>query len=275
MSARSDNVLFATRGLAYAALGACTLLLGACGGSTPVQPSSSARTVVTPAPTETAPAQSAPTRTVPPPASAPQAKRDEPSRRDERRAREAAEAAAAAAAAGEEVPIPADVAAAHERAVAAMARGNWLEAAVELEQLVAVHTEYPGPYVNLAIIHMRDGRNAEARAALDNALAIDATHAVANNQLGMLLRREGAFAEAEAAYRRAIARDPQYALAYYNLGVLLDLYLHRPEEALECYEVYQSMLAEPNQTVGRWIVDLRRRLGMTETATRVARETGG
>jgi Flp pilus assembly protein TadD len=156
-----------------------------------------------------------------------------------------------------------------------MANGDWLEAAVELEQLVAVHTVYPGPYVNLAIIHMRDGRNAEARAALDSALAIDATHAAANNQLGMLLRREGAFTDAEAAYRRAIATNPQYALAHYNLGVLLDLYLRRPAEALECYEAYQSMLAEPNQTVGRWIVDLRRRLGMNENATRVARETGG
>jgi Flp pilus assembly protein TadD len=249
-------------------------LLGACGGNAPVQPSDSApRTVATPPPTETA-RQSEQARDVPP-ASETQAKRDEPSRRDQRRAREAEEAAAAAAAAGEVIPIPAEVTAAHERAVAAMASGNWLEAAVELEQLVAVHTEYPGPYVNLAIIHMRDGRDAEARAALDRALAIDATHAAANNQLGMLLRREGAFAEAEAAYRRAIATDPQYALAHYNLGVLLDLYLRRPEDALECYEVYQSMLAEPNQTVGRWIVDLRRRLGMTESATRVARETGG
>jgi tetratricopeptide (TPR) repeat protein len=91
----------------------------------------------------------------------------------------------------------------------------------------------------------------------------------------MLLRREGQFTDAEAAYRRAIATDPQYSLAHYNLGVLLDLYLRRPSEALECYEYYQSMLAEPNQTVGRWIVDLRRRLGMNENATRVARETGG
>jgi Flp pilus assembly protein TadD len=236
-------------------LGACVLLLGACGGSAPVQPTdSSAR------------ARSAP------PASESQAKREEPSRRDQRRAREAAEAAAAT---GKAVPIPTEVVAQHSRAVAAMASGNWLEAAVELEQLVAVHTQYPGPYVNLAIIHMRDGRDTEARAALDHALAIDAAHAAANNQLGMLLRREGAFAEAEAAYRRAVETDPGYALAHYNLGVLLDLYLRRPAEALECYEVYQSLLAEPNQTVGRWIVDLRRRLGMNENATRVARETGG
>jgi Flp pilus assembly protein TadD len=265
-------VYFPARGLAFAVLGVCALLLGACGGSAPVQPSdSSARTVVETAPTEAAAAESVRASNAPRPGET-QAKREEPSRRDQRRAREAA---AAAAAAGEAVPIPEDVAAQHSRAVAAMANGNWLEAAVELEELVAVHPEYPGPYVNLAIIHMRDGRNAEAHAALDKALAIDATHAAANNQLGMLLRREGQFTDAEAAYRRAIATDPQYSLAHYNLGVLLDLYLRRPSEALECYEYYQSMLAEPNQTVGRWIVDLRRRLGMNENATRVARETGG
>lgn len=275
MSARSDSSSFPARGPALAVLGVCALLLGACGGSAPVEPSdSSARNRATPAPAEVAPAVNDSAREAPPPSER-QAKRDEPSRRDQRREREAQEALAAAAAAGAAAPIPSEVTAAHERAVAAMASENWLEAAVELEQLVAEHTQYPGPYVNLAIIHMRDGRNVEARAALDKALALDATHAAANNQLGMLLRREGAFVEAEAAYRRAIAADPQYALAHYNLGVLLDLYLRRPEEALECYEVYQSMLAEPNQTVGRWIVDLRRRLGMAESATRVARETGG
>jgi Flp pilus assembly protein TadD len=264
-------VYFPARGLACALLGTCALLLGACGGSAPLQPSGAAeRTAVETAPTE-APVESSRARNDAP-ASASQAQREEPSRRDQRRAREAAEAAAAA---GEAAPIPEEVAAQHSRAVDAMASGNWLEAAVELEQLVAVHTQYPGPYVNLAIIHMRDGRNAEAHAALDKALAIDATHAAANNQLGMLLRREGQFTDAEAAYRRAIATDPQYSLAHYNLGVLLDLYLRRPSEALECYEYYQSMLAEPNQTVGRWIVDLRRRLGMNENATRVARETGG
>jgi tetratricopeptide (TPR) repeat protein len=213
------------------------------------------------------------------PAVEPEAKNPEPSRREQRRAQEAAEeaaaAAAAAAAAGLEAPVPAEVAAAHERAVASMARENWLEAVVELEQLVAVHTQYPGPYVNLAIIYMHDGRDDEARAALDKALAVDPTHAAANNELGILLRRQGAFADAEAAYRRSIATDPRYALAHYNLGVLLDLYMHRPAEALECYELYQTMQPEPDQTVGRWIVDLRRRLGMTENATRVARETGG
>jgi lipoprotein NlpI len=105
-------------------------------------------------------------------------------------------------------------------------------------------------------------------------LAIDPAHAAANNQHGILLRRAGEFAAAESAYRQALETDPQYLLAYYNLGVLLDLYLRRPTEALEYYELYQSSLAEPDQKVGRWIIDLRRRVGAADNAARVAQEDG-
>jgi len=174
----------------------------------------------------------------------------------------------------EPVEVPEKAALAYERALAEMAAENWIEAELALEQLVLEHTGFAGPYVNLAIVYMQDGRDDEARTALEQALAIDSAHAAANNQYGILLRRAGKFAAAEDAYRRAIATDPQYLLAYYNLGVLLDLYLHRPAEALEYYELYQNSLGEPDQKVGRWIIDLRRRLGAADNAARVAQEDG-
>ena len=155
-----------------------------------------------------------------------------------------------------------------------MDTGDWLEAELELEQLVLLYPGFPGPYVNLAILYRRDGRLEEAVEALNSALAIAPNHAVANNELGAVLRERGEFAEAEAAYRRAIAGDPAYALPHYNLGVLLDLYLKREAEALEHYAAYQSLLAEPDAEVGRWIVDLRRRLGVTEETVRFAQEDG-
>jgi tetratricopeptide (TPR) repeat protein len=114
--------------------------------------------------------------------------------------------------------------------------------------------------VNLAIVYLHDERRDEAREALERALAADPGHAAANTELGILLREDGKFGDAEAAYRRALATDPEYALAHYNLGVLLDVYLRRTAEALEQYEAYQASLAEPNATVARWIVDLRRRV---------------
>jgi tetratricopeptide (TPR) repeat protein len=151
---------------------------------------------------------------------------------------------------------------------------NWLEAELELEQLTLEHVVYAGPYVNLAIVYSKDGRAADARAMLDRALAIDPGHAAANNQLGILLRNAGQFDEAERAYERALDTDASYALAHYNLGVLLDVYLRRHAEALERYERYQSLLDAPDEKVGRWIVDLRRRVGVAASAPSVAREDG-
>jgi Tfp pilus assembly protein PilF len=170
--------------------------------------------------------------------------------------------------------IPERAATLHSRALAAMETGDWISAKIELEQLIAEFPAFPGPYVNLAIVLRQDERAAEAETALEQALSIAPHHAAANNELGMLARTRGEFDAAEAAYRRAIESDPGYALAHYNLGVLLDLYLRREAEALEQYEAYQTLMPAPDEEVGRWVVDLRRRLGVADDAARVARETG-
>jgi Tfp pilus assembly protein PilF len=233
---------------------AVLLTVAACGSSTPRQAEIQApREVVAPAAASVEPAVEV------------AAER----RRDRRSDKRAAEEAETAATVGE--PIPEDAAAAYERALAAMRAENWLEAELELEQLTAEQPAYPGPHVNLAIVYLRDGRRDDAREALGRALAIEPGHAAANTQLGVLLREQGKFTEAEEAYRRALASDPEHALAHYNLGVLLDVYMRRTAEALEHYEHYQASLTEPNETVGRWIIDLRRRVGNGEAA-RVAQE---
>ena len=114
------------------------------------------------------------------------------------------------------------------------------------------------------------------RPAIDayrRAIVLDASHANAHSNLGVLLRAAGKPSEAEAAYRRALVTDPDHALAHYNLGVLLDIYLRRTAEALEHYEHYQASLTQPNETVGRWIIDLRRRVSNGDAA-RVAQGDG-
>ncbi len=160
----------------------------------------------------------------------------------------------------------------YNRALDAMRAADWTEAELELEQLTLAYPDYAGPHVNLAIVYMATGRDAEAETALTQALSLNPRHAQAFNQLGILARRQGRFDAAEQAYQDALAADPNYALAHFNLGVLLDLYLSRPADALSHYEAYQSLLPEADPTVAKWIVDLRRRLGVTETAARVAPE---
>ena len=170
------------------------------------------------------------------------------------------------------VEVPERAAAAFSEALAAMAGADWLAAEMGFEELTRDYPAFPGPWVNLAILYRREGRDEEAQAALERALALAPDHPVANNEQGVLHREHGEFAAAEAAYRRALEADPTYALAHYNLGVLLDLYLKRESEALEHYEAYQSLTQSPDENVGLWIVDLRRRLGLPAEAERVARE---
>jgi len=164
--------------------------------------------------------------------------------------------------------------AAYERALEAMDGDDSAEAELRFKQFILEYPDFPGAYVNLAIVYERDGRYEDAHNALDRALALEPAHATASNRLGILLRKQGKFAEAEQAYLRAIDSDPAYALAHHNLGVLLDLYLYRPAEALEHYRRYQDLLVEPDAAVGRWIIDLERRVGVVEEAPRVAQEDG-
>jgi tetratricopeptide (TPR) repeat protein len=247
------------------AVTAAVLALAACGASTPRQASVERPKDVAPSEPKAEPAA--------PPAPA-TAKAEEPRRRDRGRGAERSDRAAAADATTPDAPVPEAAAAGYARVLTAMRAEDWLEAELELESLTAEYPAYPGPFVNLAIVYLHDERRDEARAALDHALAIDPGHAAANNELGILLREQGKFDAAEDAYRRALATDPGHALAHYNLGVLLDVYLRRTAEALEHYEIYQQSLAEPDETVGRWIIDLRRRVGNGEDAARVAQEDG-
>ena len=245
---------------------ACALLLAACGASTPKQAAVEKPTAVIAKPAPPAASASRPKAETPVAKSAAKATTTpaDTSRKHDRRADKNAPAEVVDA-------VPEAATAAYGRAMNAMRAENWLQAELELEQLTKEYSAYPGPFVNLALVYLKDKRQDDARAALDHALAIDPGHAAANTQLGVLLREQGKFQDAERAYRKALATEPNHALAHYNLGVLLDVYLRKPAEALEQYELYQSSLATPDETVGRWIVDLRRRSGNGNDAARVAK----
>ena len=156
----------------------------------------------------------------------------------------------------------------YEQATAIMASGDYLEAQFRFQEFLAEYPGYPGAHVNLAIIYASNGDELGAENSITDALMIDSQHAPALNQLGMLRRRQGKFQEAESAYSKAIAADPLYPLAHYNMGVLNELYLQRLDSALLHYERYQA-LAENDKQVGKWIADLKRRIGSGQRTANV------
>jgi tetratricopeptide (TPR) repeat protein len=156
-----------------------------------------------------------------------------------------------------------------EQATAVMASGDFLDAELRFKEFLLRYPDYPGAYVNLAIIHINNDNDAAAQAAIDAALALNPAHPAALNQQGMLFRKNGKFIEAEAAYLKAVTASPDYALAHYNLGVLNELYLQRLDTALQHFEQYQSLVGEDKQ-VEKWIADLRRRVTATQSTANVA-----
>ncbi len=168
-----------------------------------------------------------------------------------------------------ESAIPPQVRTLYEQAAAAMAAGDYVDAELRFKEFLLQYPQYPGAYVNLAIIHANNDNNDAARSVLDAALALNPNHPAALNQLGMLLRKNGKFLEAEAAYMKAVTVNPDYALAHYNLGVLNELYLQRLDIALQNFEAYQALVGEDKQ-VAKWIADLRRRVAATQRTANVA-----
>jgi len=108
-----------------------------------------------------------------------------------------------------------------------------------------------------------------ADAPLSGAAAAATPEALAANASGIAARQAGRFGEADAAYRKAIEADPNFAPAHLNLGILCDLYRGDPQEALLQYQQY-VVLAGENKRVNGWIVELRKRLGVSAPAPAAA-----
>jgi tetratricopeptide (TPR) repeat protein len=150
-----------------------------------------------------------------------------------------------------------------DRAAAAVAAGVESESLPLLRDLAADYPTLAGPEINLGIVHAAAGRDTEAEAHFRRALGVAPGHAAAWSELGIVLRRQGRLAEADEAYLRALAADPDYPLAWRNRGVLLDLYLGRPDDALECYQRYLELAGgrDADPLVARWVAELELRSG--------------
>lgn len=171
------------------------------------------------------------------------------------------EASAPVAAGPAEPAIPQAAVQQFEDAVALMGSGNTAAAEQAFRSLSTAYPTYSGALLNLGILQAKAGKLEDAEKSLRGAVERNAANAAAFNQLGIVYRRLGRFKQADEAYQSAVQADPNYAIAYLNLGVLCDLYLQQPQRALEAYERYLQLAAEPDAKVNGWVTELKARLG--------------
>ncbi len=135
------------------------------------------------------------------------------------------------------------------------------QAKQELQVLIEQHPRQTAPHIDLGIIQLDEAMPQAAEQSFHTALAIDGQSSAAHNLLGVALRMQGKFKQAEQAYRAALKQQPDYRLAHRNLGILYDLYLAKPEQALQHYRQYQTMPGGKDKEIENWIIELQRRVG--------------
>lgn len=146
-----------------------------------------------------------------------------------------------------------------KRALGELKNNNLDVAYARFERLSKKYPALAGPIVNQAIILRKKDKSKEAYDLLQNALLAHAKNPYLLNQLGVVSRELGKFKQAQVSYETAIRIDKNYAKAHYNLGVLADLYLHNPQLALSEFQIYQTLVPEPDKQVAGWIKELQRR----------------
>lgn len=141
------------------------------------------------------------------------------------------------------------------------ARNEQIDTAIkQFQQLIAQNPAFNQAYTNLGLLLLQKKQVAQAKIAFESAIDQDKSDAVAYNHLAIIQREEGLFKQALGNYRKAIDSRSDYANAYLNLGILLDIYLQDLPEALKQYRIYQKMTNDNNKNVGKWVIDLERRV---------------
>ncbi len=156
--------------------------------------------------------------------------------------------------------IPQALPAEYVKVQALMVAGQYEQALAPLRALQERHSQQAAPLVNLSIALYGLGRLEEALSAAQQAVSLEPENAAAQHQYGIVARASGDFDAAEQAYGRALQLQQDYALAHRNMGILLDLYRHRPEQALKHYRRYLELAQPADEEVERWVTELERRI---------------
>lgn len=146
----------------------------------------------------------------------------------------------------------------------AMQQQNWQQALLHFQWLTSNEPGLSGPFINLAKVYQQLDQPAEAEQNFKQAIVANPLNNQAYNSYGVFLRSEGRFTDAEASYQAGLQVWPDAADIHLNIGILHDLYMGKLASALEHYQAYQVLQAEPDRQIAGWIIDIQRRLAASQ-----------
>ncbi|MDH5517946.1 MAG: tetratricopeptide repeat protein [Gammaproteobacteria bacterium] len=148
----------------------------------------------------------------------------------------------------------------YKRALEGIKKKRLKQAQVILNKLLKKYPNASGVLANKAVIYASKNRLSKAEEFFEKSLKINDKLVQARNNLAVIYRKKGKFSEAERMLEAAIVSNPYYASAYYNLGILQELYLHKPDKALENYRLYLDLKKAGDKRVSQWVSLLQRQL---------------
>ena len=137
--------------------------------------------------------------------------------------------------------------------------GNYRQAEVNLEEIVKVRPDLAEAHLNLGWARMKLRKFAVALTSIEAGLSVKPNDVRAINLMAICQRMMGKFVDAEKTYLQALLIAPDNGQLHFNLGILYELYLFRPEMALEHYRRFQTLQKIPDSKVAGWIVLLERK----------------
>jgi tetratricopeptide (TPR) repeat protein len=167
-----------------------------------------------------------------------------------------------------EPPVDAALQDKFNRAVQLMQQQKYDQAEPLLRQVSRAAPDRAAPYGNLGILYARSERWKDAQPLLERSVKLDPNNPALWTELGVVYRQNGKWDAAQTAYQRALQIDSNYPLAHLDIGILYDLYLQKPQQALEHYRRYQELKRGEDKQVALWITDLEKRTNSASGTTK-------
>lgn len=154
----------------------------------------------------------------------------------------------------------------------AIAENKVKQAKEQLHIMTEEHKKLSGPYVLLGNLSFNEGVLEVAIEHYQKALEINPLNVNAYLRLAKTFTENGQFLKAQNTYEEALSVWADFPEAHLNLGVLYDLYLNHPINAEKHMATYQFLTGYKDDSVERWIAEIRKRTGLNRTLPKLDKQ---